>query len=65
MDKTLRNYFLKNLDAYYFAVNTFLEFPGMEEKTVRQAMYDEFGYDRFSNKTFYAYCLVQLAKDHF
>lgn len=64
MDAANKRLLLRNLDAYYFAVNTFFEFPEMKEHIVRQAMYDEFGFSRFSKQTFNASLIVGWAKNH-
>ena len=53
----------RNLDAYYFCINTFFEFPEMKDHVVRQAMYDEFGFGRFSKQTFNASLIVGWAKN--
>ena len=55
-------YFLKNLDIYYFAVNSFVEFPDASEMNVRQLVYDEFGY---RDNSFPVSRLVNRAKNHF
>ncbi len=64
MELARKNLLLRNLDAYYFSVNTFFEFPEIDEKDVRQLMYDEFGFSRFSKYTFNASLIVMWAKIH-
>ncbi len=59
-----KNYFRKNLDAYYFAVDAYLEFPGIKEKDIKQLIYDEFGFERFSKNTFMVIMLIRVAKTH-
>lgn len=53
---------LRNLDAYYLAVDSYFEFPEIEEHEVRQLVYDEFGYERFENRTFHLTVVITLAK---
>lgn len=60
--KPHRNFALKNLDAYYLAIDAFFEFPEIKEHEVRQLIYDEFGWDRFHKNTFMVTVLVTNAK---
>ena len=54
-----RNILDNKLHEYYFAVNTFLEFPEIKEHEVRQLIYDEFGK---RDKTFEVQVTTSLAK---
>jgi len=60
--KPYRNFVLRNLDAYYLAVDAFFEFPEIKDHEVQQLIYDEFGFDRFSRNTFQVAVLVDIAK---
>ena len=63
MDKIYRNYILKNIDAYYLAIDAFFEFPSIKEHEVGQLINDEFGYDRFKKTAFMKSVLVACAKN--
>jgi hypothetical protein len=60
-NKPHRNFKLKNLDAYYLAIDAFFEFPEAKNKDIRQLIYDEFGYDRFQKNTGMLFNLVARA----
>ena len=57
--KSWRNILDNKLHEYYFAVNSFLEFPEIKEHEVRQLIYDEFGK---RDKTFEVQVMTSLAK---
>jgi hypothetical protein len=59
------NYLLKNLDAYYLAIDAFFEFPEIKEYEVKHLINQEFGYERFSKNTFMQHVLVTQAKDKY
>ena len=63
--KPYKRYVLNNLDAYYFAINTFFEFPEIEDYEVRQLVYDEFGFVRFHKNTFMLSVLVTFAENKY
>lgn len=57
-----KSYILRNLDAYYLAVDAFFEFPEINDYEIGQLIYDEFGYDRFSKNTFVVTLIIGSAK---
>lgn len=64
-EKRYKNFILKNLDAYYLAIDAFFEFPEIRDHEVGQLIYDEFGYERFSKNTFFVSVLVGYAKSKY
>jgi hypothetical protein len=64
-NKPYRNFVLRNLDAYYLAIDAFFEFPGVKEHEVRQLIYDEFGFERFSKTTFMVAVLVTFSQNKY
>jgi len=64
-NKPYRNFTLKNLDAYYLAIDAFFEFPEIKDYQVQQLIYDEFGYKRFNTTTFMLSVLVTFAENKY
>jgi len=63
--KPYKNFVLRNLDAYYLAIDAFFEFPEIKDYEVQQLVYDEFGFGRFHKDTFKLAALVTFAEDKY